>query len=135
MPCRRGMVGDGVDAGLRHNLARPEFLRDGHLGSPDKADIALAGEWGIAEQFFAEKQCLELRHDPELATVAGKLAARRGNCAPWRKSTLNRLEMSRTEPNVGSRIRRTGGRDVPLLSRVTVVAVVYKYIGDASLLT
>jgi Transposase DDE domain group 1 len=41
----------------------------------------------------------ELRHDPVLATLAGKLVARRSNCAPLAgKSTLNRLELSRTEP-------------------------------------
>jgi hypothetical protein len=41
----------------------------------------------------------ELRHDPVLATLAGKLAGRRSNCAPLAgKSTLNRLELSRTEP-------------------------------------
>jgi hypothetical protein len=41
----------------------------------------------------------ELRHDPVLAILAGKLAARRSNCAPLAgKSTLNRLELSRTEP-------------------------------------
>jgi hypothetical protein len=41
----------------------------------------------------------ELRHDPVLATLAGKLAARRRNCAPLAgKSTLNRLELSRAEP-------------------------------------
>ena len=35
----------------------------------------------------------ELRHDPLLAVLAGKLAARRGDCAPLAgKSTLNRLE-------------------------------------------
>lgn len=36
----------------------------------------------------------DLRHDPILAVMAGKLAARRGNCAPLAgKSTLNRLEL------------------------------------------
>jgi hypothetical protein len=41
----------------------------------------------------------ELRHDPVLATLAGKLVARRSNCAPLAgKSTLNRLELSGTEP-------------------------------------
>ena len=41
----------------------------------------------------------ELRHDPVLAVVAGKLAARRASCAPLAgKSTLNRLELSRAEP-------------------------------------
>ena len=40
-----------------------------------------------------------LRHDPVLAVLAGKLAARRRDCAPMAgKSTLNRLELSRPEP-------------------------------------
>ena len=38
----------------------------------------------------------ELRHDPVLAVLAGKLEARRSDCAPLAgKSTLNRLELSR----------------------------------------
>jgi hypothetical protein len=38
----------------------------------------------------------ELRHDPVLAILAGKLAAKRSDCAPLAgKSTLNRLELSR----------------------------------------
>lgn len=38
----------------------------------------------------------ELRHDPLMAVLAGKLAARRQDCAPVAgKSTLNRLELSR----------------------------------------
>ena len=41
----------------------------------------------------------ELRHDPVLAVLAGKLAARRADCAPLAgKSTLNRLELSQPEP-------------------------------------
>jgi hypothetical protein len=41
----------------------------------------------------------ELRHDPVMAVLAGKLAARRPDCAPVAgKSTLNRLELSHTEP-------------------------------------
>jgi len=40
----------------------------------------------------------ELRHDPVLAVLAGKLAAKRADCAPLAgKSTLNRLELSRPE--------------------------------------
>src|SRR5215207_3752511 len=36
----------------------------------------------------------ELRHDPVMAIMAGKLAARRSDCAPLAgKSTLNRLEL------------------------------------------
>ncbi len=42
----------------------------------------------------------ELRHDPLMAVLAGKLAARRGDCAPVAgKSTLNRLELSQSEPS------------------------------------
>lgn len=42
----------------------------------------------------------ELRHDPLMAVLAGKLAARRADCAPVAgKSTLNRLELSRDEPS------------------------------------
>ena len=42
----------------------------------------------------------QLRHDPVMATLVGKLAARRKDCAPLAgKSTLNRLELSRPEPS------------------------------------
>ena len=41
----------------------------------------------------------QLRHDPVLAVLGGKLAAKRADCAPLAgKSTLNRLELSREEP-------------------------------------
>jgi hypothetical protein len=41
----------------------------------------------------------ELRHDPLMAVLAGKLAARREDCAPVAgKSTLNRLELSELVP-------------------------------------
>src|SRR6201993_3481925 len=41
----------------------------------------------------------ELRHDPVMAVLAGKLEARRSDCAPLAgKSTLNRLELSRPAP-------------------------------------
>jgi Transposase DDE domain group 1 len=40
-----------------------------------------------------------LRHDPIMAVLAGKLTARRKNCAPVAgKSTLNRLELGKAEP-------------------------------------
>ena len=42
----------------------------------------------------------QLRHDPVLATLAGKLTARRQDYAPLAgKSTLNRLEHAPTEPS------------------------------------
>ena len=41
----------------------------------------------------------ELRHDPMMAVLAGKLEARREGCAPVAgKSTLNRLELSKLAP-------------------------------------
>jgi hypothetical protein len=41
----------------------------------------------------------QLRHDPVMAVLGGKLAAKRADCAPLAgKSTLNRLELSREEP-------------------------------------
>jgi hypothetical protein len=41
----------------------------------------------------------QMRHDPVLAVLAGKLAAKRSDCAPLAgKSTLNRLELSRPDP-------------------------------------
>jgi hypothetical protein len=47
----------------------------------------------------------ELRHDPTLAVLAGKLSARRRDCAPLAgKSTLNRLEHGGAEPTRYHRI-------------------------------
>jgi Transposase DDE domain group 1 len=47
----------------------------------------------------------QLRHDPVLAVLAGKLEAHRTDCAPLAgKSTLNRLELSKPEP---TRMRRS----------------------------
>ena len=41
----------------------------------------------------------ELRHDPLMAVLAGKLTPKREHCAPVAgKSTLNRLELSKLEP-------------------------------------
>jgi hypothetical protein len=41
----------------------------------------------------------ELRHDPMMAVLAGKLTTKREECAPVAgKSTLNRLELSKVEP-------------------------------------
>src|SRR5215469_3247387 len=41
----------------------------------------------------------QLRHDPVMAVLGGKLGARRADCAPLAgKSTLNRLELSREQP-------------------------------------
>jgi hypothetical protein len=51
-----------------------------------------------------------LRHDPAMAVLAGKLAARRSDCGPVAgKSTLNRLELSRPAPTRYHKIAHDGG--------------------------
>ncbi len=51
----------------------------------------------------------QLRHDPAMAALAGKLAARRSDCAPLAgKSTLNRLELSRPEPTRYHKVAHDG---------------------------
>ena len=63
--------------------------------------VTLVGQrvFGIALGYEDLNDHDELRHDPMLAVLAGKLAARREDCAPVAgKSTLNRLELSRLEP-------------------------------------
>jgi len=54
--------------------------------------------FGIALGYEDVSDHDQLRHDPAMAVLAGKLAARRVDCAPLAgKSTLNRLELSRPE--------------------------------------
>ena len=51
----------------------------------------------------------ELRRDPAMAVLAGKLEARRKECAPVAgKSTLNRLELSQSEPTRYHKIAHDG---------------------------
>lgn len=51
----------------------------------------------------------ELRHDPMMAVLAGKLAAKRKGCAPVAgKSTLNRLELSGPTPSLYHKIAHDG---------------------------
>ncbi|NHH97656.1 Mobile element protein [Candidatus Nitrosotalea sp. FS] len=55
--------------------------------------------FGIALGYEDVSDHDQLRHDPVMAVLAGKLSARRADCAPLAgKSTLNRLELSRPEP-------------------------------------
>jgi hypothetical protein len=55
--------------------------------------------FGIALGYEDVSDHDQLRHDPVMAVLAGKLAARRSDCAPLAgKSTLNRLELSRSQP-------------------------------------
>src|ERR1700752_4414383 len=63
--------------------------------------VTLVGQrvFGIALGYEDLNDHDELRHDPMLAVLSGKLAARREDCAPVAgKSTLNRLELSKLEP-------------------------------------
>src|SRR5580693_3689459 len=63
--------------------------------------VTLLGQrvFGIALGYEDLNDHDELRHDPVMAVLAGKLEARREGCAPVAgKSTLNRLELSRLEP-------------------------------------
>jgi hypothetical protein len=62
--------------------------------------VTLVGQrvFGIALGYEDLNDHDELRHDPVMAVLAGKLEARREGCAPVAgKSTLNRLELSRPE--------------------------------------
>jgi hypothetical protein len=53
----------------------------------------------------------DLRHDPVMAILAGKLEARRSDCTPLAgKSTLNRLELSRAEPSRYHKIAYDGAK-------------------------
>ena len=68
--------------------------------------------FGIALGYEDVNDHDELRHDPMMAVLAGKLAARREDCAPVAgKSTLNRLELSRLEP---TRYRKIGHNPIAL---------------------
>ncbi len=63
--------------------------------------VTLVGQrvFGIALGYEDLNDHDELRHDPVMAVLAGKLVARRKDCAPVAgKSTLNRLELSRQTP-------------------------------------
>jgi len=63
--------------------------------------VTLVGQrvFGIALGYEDLNDHDELRHDPLMAVLAGKLEARREDCAPVAgKSTLNRLELSRLQP-------------------------------------
>src|SRR5271169_5466833 len=59
----------------------------------------------------------ELRHDPVMAILAGKLEAWRADCAPRAgKSTLNRLELSPAEPSRYHKI----SHDAAMIERLLV---------------
>jgi hypothetical protein len=73
--------------------------------------------FGIALGYEDVSDHDQLRHDPVMAVLAGKLAARRSDCAPLAgKSTLNRLELSRSQPTRYHKI----GHDPAAIERLFV---------------
>src|ERR1700716_389347 len=75
-----------------HDVRREELI--------EHEIVTLVGQrvFGIALGYEDLNDHDDLRHDPMMAVLAGKLAARREDCAPVAgKSTLNRLELSRLE--------------------------------------
>src|SRR5438067_1626549 len=76
-----------------HDVRRPEWI--------EHEVVTLVGQrvFGIALGYEDLNDHDQLRHDPLMAVLAGKIEARRRECAPVAgKSTLNRLELSRLEP-------------------------------------
>ena len=73
--------------------------RDPRLVEHSVATLIGQRVFGIALGYADLNDHDELRHDPLMAVLAGKLEARREDCAPVAgKSTLNRLELSRETP-------------------------------------
>ncbi len=76
-----------------------------HLIEHEVVTLLTQQVFGIALGYEDLNDHDELRHDPMMAVLAGKLAARREDCAPVAgKSTLNRLELSRLQPTRYHRI-------------------------------
>src|SRR5262249_37542065 len=74
--------------------------RSPHLIEHEVVTLVSQRVFGIALGYEDLNDHDQLRHDPVMAVLAGKLTARRDGCAPLAgKSTLNRLELSRLEPS------------------------------------
>ena len=80
-------------AGCFRDERRPELIEH------EVATLVGQRVFGIALGYEDLNDHDELRHDPMMAVLAGKLEPRRIDCAPVAgKSTLNRLELSKLEP-------------------------------------
>ena len=76
-----------------HDMRRPELIEH------EVATLVRQRVIAIACGYEDLNDHDELRNDPVMAVLAGKLAGRRADCAPVAgKSTLNRLELSRLQP-------------------------------------
>ena len=86
--------------GLVRRIARCfRDARDPRLVEHSVATLIGQRVFGIALGYEDLNDHDELRHDPLMAVLAGKLKAWRDDCAPVAgKSTLNRLELSRETP-------------------------------------
>jgi Transposase DDE domain group 1 len=79
--------------------------RRAHLIEHEVVTLLRQRVFGIALGYEDLNDHDELRRDPMMAVLAGKLAAKREDCAPVAgKSTLNRLELSRLQPTRYHRI-------------------------------
>jgi Transposase DDE domain group 1 len=73
--------------------------RQAHLIEHEVATLVGQRIFAIALGYEDLNDHDELRHDPMMAMLAGKLTTKREECAPVAgKSTLNRLELSKIEP-------------------------------------
>jgi hypothetical protein len=76
-----------------HDARRPELIEH------EVATLVGQRVFAIALGYEDLNDHDELRHDPLMAVLAGKLTPKRAACAPVAgKSTLNRLELSKLEP-------------------------------------
>jgi len=95
------------------------FIDRRHPAQVEHTVRTLVGQriFGIALGYEDLNDHDELRHDPVMAVLAGKLAARRKDCAPAAgKSTLNRLELSREQATRYHKI----AHDPPAIERLFV---------------
>jgi hypothetical protein len=73
--------------------------RDPNLVEHEVRTLVAQRVFGLALGYEDLNDHDQLRHDPMMAILVGKLVARRSGCAPAAgKSTLNRLELSRPHP-------------------------------------
>jgi hypothetical protein len=93
-----GAADDAIELTKRFAACFHDTRRQ-HLIEHEVATLVGQRVFGIALGYEDINDHDELRHDPMMAVLAGKLEARREECAPVAgKSTLNRLELSRLEP-------------------------------------
>src|SRR5436190_472201 len=104
-------------AGCFVDARRPDLIEH------DVATLIAQRVFGIALGYEDLNDHEHLRHAPAMAVLAGKLAARRSDCAPVAgKSTLNRLELSRAEATRYHKIAHDGAAIERLLVELFVAA-------------